>query len=255
MKLDDLFEGAENDLNAAMTAQDMSYEFARWLTRNNEDTPLGELGMYHMTLPLKDNIEILALPAERAEIPYDNLYLCVGWTPDGSEPKQFGFMAPALDEYGNTKFYAVVMVRDDPRKDVDVAYKIRWTTMTHELTHFLDYQRGFKNGIKGNLGQRKKTGAEYYNDSLELNAHFQQGLAEMIQRLAHMQKKREDMGAILGSFQSFLKWALPYMPKSYHLYLTPENKKKLQRRLYKLYVEIKDKWPNLDVVQQYLATY
>jgi hypothetical protein len=99
---------------------------------------------------------------------------------------------------------------------------------------------------------------------LEYNAHFQQTLASLFSAMASLLASREHYGDArmelpwLGSFQRFVaKFFETADRQKYQLrqYLSEANRRKMIRRLYKLYGVIKQQWPNVPEIQAQAQAY
>jgi hypothetical protein len=238
MKIQHLFEDANADVAANKTANEIASKFARWFMPKNEETPLQDVpgvqfvNMYEMRIAYFD--------AKLFGIDDPTLHIGFSWTKDGSPTEKRGLLVRARMSQGDptAHFFVTAVLSKDSTNEVDVAYSMRWDSLIHELIHYLDFKRGFKGeqGVK-----RKKHGEDYYNDPLEFNAHFQQGLHEIMRQFTS-QSSRVQMTVknSLADFHVFDAWAKSSMPKSFYLYLTPENLKKFERRVYKLWMYLKN---------------
>lgn len=122
----------------------------------------------------------------------------------------------------------------------------------HELTHHIDSMR-LKRGWDKALDQYKDPYQDelvYYNSPIEMNAYFQQGASPIVKEWQEILKDftpddpNEDAHAISimnmddmaqTPFSGFLADVLRPLPKKFWPALTPENKRRFQKRVYDLY--------------------
>ncbi len=230
MKLYDLFEDAPADITANNKANEIAHKFADWFMPLNEVTPLADIpgirygGNSQMKLAFFD--------AKTFGVDAPNLHIGFAWTREGAPTDLRGSMYRVrFDGNPETQYIVVNVLSKDSMNDVDLMYSVRWNTFIHELTHYFDFSRGTFDKSKYKLA------GDYYNDPTELNAHFQQGLYEIMREISSKSERTQKTvsHALNGDFYDFLGWAKSHMPKSFHLELNDTNKKKFDRRLYKLW--------------------
>lgn len=276
MLVQHIFESPANDLRVQAIARRWSLLFSRWMDQHNTDTPLGELDAmdYWPNKELRDGqaINLMYIPASElgSELPSD-LNIGIGWMSDGSEPHSYAHLVVDFDPSTHRMiYYVVLMTSRDPRADVDVIWRLHMTSFEHELTHYFDRRRGYDRTLArlmtmtGKPPSMKRFAApeDYYNDSLEFNAHFQQifssmflHLAAHIAQKAHFGAADEDHIAWMESFDAFwheFQKKERYQKDEFLRFLTPMNKRKLIRRLYKLYSLLTQAdWQNIEEIKQH----
>lgn len=114
----------------------------------------------------------------------------------------------------------------------------------HEIIHHLDFIRQYKGGIKGfeKSAERIKRPDDtidwekYYNEPLEMNTHFFERVFPGI--LEDIKNNKE---LINKPFSDFFKETLKdYAFSTFYGYLNDKNKRKIQKRLGTLYLELKN---------------
>jgi pterin-4a-carbinolamine dehydratase len=240
MKISDfLTEGPAQDLIAIKQAKHVEAAFAKWIHENNEDTPLGEIP--EINLEYIQGVSTFTVPAAVLGLRSPSFKkLNIGFGYDPKRPGTKGLMMSKHPQLLDSTYYVLGMVDYDPSHEVDVAYSISWSSMIHEIIHFFDYRRGLEavakqRSAKGADGKTYKgqTAEEYYNNPVEFNAHYQQGVAHIDAAMARM--KDEYKTEVLKSFGNFARRFMPEMPKNFFLALNDEYTKKLNRRFYRLY--------------------
>jgi hypothetical protein len=112
--------------------------------------------------------------------------------------------------------------------------------LVHEFIHMLDGVR-----ITADKPWNRAAGAEgskYYNDPLETNAFAQQGMSKFTQKLKHIHSLDAAKMLMGKTPQEFwTKLSKSFEPK-FLQNLTPQNKKKLQKRSYQLWQDIHKKY-------------
>jgi hypothetical protein len=159
---------------------------------------------------------------------------------------------------GNTLFFNVL-----PRNSTEVAARNPtkvWAGILrlldkdvdhiiHEVTHMLDNIRGA--GFLGKPRQIPRSREEYLNDPVEFNAHFQQGMFMLRNRIEEMSPG--DRAWVMRSFRNFEQEALRTVPGppdiisptsmgEFRQRLTPANRRKFDARLWQTY----DFWRNAE---------
>ena len=255
MEIVDLFEDAASDLGTVRLAQSLSNQFARWLTKANETTPLKDIPEGQLQGRERGGrfMKMITFAAKDMGINNrHNLRFGVGWYEDGVEHGEMGLMISSGTMV--MPFYTIVLVsQKDCSNDVDVAFGLHWSSCVHELIHYLDWKRGYINTVAKRAGKPRQaldTPERYYNDPLEFNAHFQQGLAQLMNSASFsLRYKPEKVSDYLVSFDRFSAWSIGMMPKDFVKQLNPEYKKKFGRRLYKLYDLFRSKWPDIEAIK------
>jgi hypothetical protein len=231
----ELFEDAGSDLSNLGEAQKIASDFGQWVSKHNEDVPLGKLGLFRRISEL-NTIFVNGTSFGQNE----NLNIGFGWNADGSRTRDGAVMFNGKGPNG-VVFYIIILVDHDPSKDTDVIFGVKWQHLIHELTHYLDRMRqkgqSSKNKFNGLVrGSDSNKGPEhYYNHDLERNAYFQQGLHEIMTRFPRMPESE------FATFDKFLKNNLMDFDYNFRNNLNAQNKKKFMARLFKLYEFLKAK--------------
>ena len=270
-----LFEAAEDDLRYQRLANKWMLAFTGWMDKHNSDTPLGEIAEFHYwpaTMRDGKSIDILYLPAWRVGIDVNDLSFGIGWVPDGSTDNRRAFILAGIQE-NRRHYYVVMMAKRDPRQETDVLWGLPMDSFVHEVMHYFDYKRGYDRALylqrlrnAGKSDQKRladRGPAAYYNDPLELNAHFQQGLGSLFVSLASKLAQKAHFGEAdpadwLDSFDAFLKRYIKTADQQkdqYLQYISEPNKRKMIRRLYKVYTLIRQQWPDLPEIQEQARDY
>lgn len=258
-----VMEGAEDDLAALDIAKQASSAFAKWLISRNEETQLKEV----MRLTKYGSEYVYAIPATELGLEYDDLMICVGEMTGDSRGRLHMYHMKG----SKTTYYALTLYVSLPNigDQVDVGFSLNWSTFVHEFVHYLDHKRGYTSAVikrkdkayrahvdrliagKEPLPAKPKFSSanEYYNDPIELNGHFQQGLSDIVEMLARSLEKHPDHG-FTWTFPQFRQMALIHMPKSFHLALRKHNSRSLDRRLYKIWQHMQDNWPNISLLKR-----
>lgn len=250
MKYSEIFEDAAVDLASSRQAQVLVNAFMRWIMDKTENETLSDWGLMRIG------------QSEKGKFYYVSATM-IGMK--GYPDLNFGFERSnarggylSRIQYGDTiRCYAVVKVPFDALNVTDVAYKMstaQWSTLVHEVTHYLDIKRIGKESetIQGVKNTGPSTAQKYYNDPLEKNAFFQQGLANIITRLARAARSRKDVPSFVTDFNVFKKQFSDEFTHGDHRYLdqlSPENRRKFDKRLYKIFDLVSKKWPNIPEVQ------
>lgn len=116
-------------------------------------------------------------------------------------------------------------------------------TFEHEYLHLLDNQRTDNRIIGGNRTDPKDNRAAYYNDPAEFNAYYHDIAKDMMAVIDAAAEKPEDakdyfdLYGFTGDWKSDLSRLLMknVYTQSFVKHLTPERRKALLRRLYRLY--------------------
>jgi len=104
--------------------------------------------------------------------------------------------------------------------------------MSHELQHYVDYKKGNKfTNTKEILKPEGGINPDYYNEPTELNAYIIQILRQYFQKVP-VKKLSTDFQIFYRDF--FRKTDA----RSFYQYLTDDNKKRFQKRIYQFYVKI-----------------
>lgn len=114
-------------------------------------------------------------------------------------------------------------------------------TIIHETIHLFDYLR-YKKYLKYNdLGTSDKMltpeeRAYYINDSREFNAYYQARVQEFLNSIS---KDEDTLSNVLSEFNLFWEYFLVFYENIYNN-LTEDNQKKIVKRLYNVYENLRD---------------
>jgi hypothetical protein len=231
----ELNEGAARDVSAAKHASEIVSNFRIWLARANENTPLKDV-MYRFRL--KDGGTMYYTSTEEFGGEHD-LYIGIAYEPNGGH--RDGFLTGGRDATGKIRWFAMLSQRKDPADEVDVAFSLgsaETEYLVHEITHYYDRMRQTTPSktstgkIPGASGDDPET---YFNNALEFNAHFQQGLSRILRSVETSKEKH------LDTFEDFQTNYLWEFPSGFRYYLNSEYKKKFNRRIYKLWEYLKSR--------------
>ena len=139
------------------------------------------------------------------------------------------------------KFSSKLEVGDDEGNLIKVKelIKINKDAYYHELQHFYDYilyGKKFKN-FSTSLIKKEKGDKAYYNTFKEINAYFIQHVTKFL--------NKED-GVSYRSLKSFEEFKYEFILepsfKEFYINLTDKNKNKINKRLYQIYLDIRNKY-------------
>ena len=249
MRYHEIFEDARNDLSSAREAQVLVNAFLRWVIDTTENQTLEDWGSMRYLETEKGNFYYV--PARVVGLTnYPDLNF--GFRLTGSRG---GLFFSAQWPNGEMRKYATVNIAFNPLKEIDLAHKMsaaQWSTLAHEVTHYLDTRR-IPQGFQG-VGT--KNPARYYNSPMEKNAFFQQGLVKVLARLARIARHRKDTPVFITDYAAFKKSFLEEFAHGDHNYieqLSPENRRKFEQRLYKIFDVVSKNWPNIPEIQANVA--
>lgn len=254
-------ETPEHDLAVHARAMHIVETFKNWLEANAKETTLanagGRVSLYGKgEMAWIINAAEIGLPAS-----YRDLYLGFTWsTVPGKHKRADGALARS-EGYGvgdGLSYYATLRFYGDPTGKTSNQFSPIWEHLFHEVIHYFDYRYGVQRDGRYNHKRTKRiadrgaeTGTpEYYNDSLELNAYFQMGLSEIFNSILTRTRYRvrpdrgDSMEKVLVSFETFRKEFMWAFDQAWIEKLTPENRKKIMRRLFKVYQYIAASWPD-----------
>lgn len=115
----------------------------------------------------------------------------------------------------------------------------------HEFIHYLDAGRG------NELGRETKhvspedvafNWEKYFNNPSEMNAYYQENI-DTLNNIVNNLVEANHINSITkmkAGFESFFKFAIRFFNQGWWQMLTPENKKRVQKRLYHFYETKKD---------------
>jgi hypothetical protein len=247
MHATELFETPEIDLRKLRYAQRASHKFSQWLYQANAKTPLKDMGLFNVRTAKGD--ELWLLRATEVGIPYQDLYIGLGWNPKSTSDAYVTTATMA----GRQHMLLVMMLKDDPRDQIDLGYKLDWAQFTHEFTHVMDYRRGYTQH-KANVAKSGKPPvadrAAYYNSPIEFNGYYQQGLHTIIYKLAllAMAKKPPDRFKTI-SYSQFRRVYDIWFESAWLHSLNTVYQRKFTRRFYKFYRLVQTTWPDMEAIQ------
>lgn len=245
MEIRELLEGGHADIAAHGEASKIASMIGRWMSENNQEKPLKRIMMQKSLgqdrMGFVASCKFMGLPEQ-----YHDLMFGFGYYPyeSGAQMRRDNgtdaYMA--VVKSGDVRAYLVIMMVDEyPGEEFDMMYKIEWSNLIHELTHYQDRKRSqtFQKAARG-------TGTEYYNSPMEFNAYFQQGLYSMLGELGHFPKasKPDAIAARVATFPAFLKSYEIEFDSDWRYHMLPDTRRRFLRRLYNLWTAIKDGWPD-----------
>lgn len=129
---------------------------------------------------------------------------------------------------------------DGDVKSIRANFSFYRSELVHELIHFFDKQR-LKGEKRSSVSVLSNNGlAGYFNDPAEFNAFYQQELEEVKAVLLKYGKYPKFIeSTAIDTVQGFIKWMKEHMNSHYIKHLTPQNMRKVDKRLAGLYVEWK----------------
>jgi hypothetical protein len=270
-----LFEDAEKDLKTVRYAQRAVSKIWRFLTDKTENTPLKDAGFFH-TETGKD--EIWMFPATDAGLPHRDLEIAVGWrrvaaTTDKEKNQQTSaYVTTGRD--GTRSFVLLVLLLDhDPSDDTDIAWKLDFSEIVHEFVHVLDYRRGYlkhrenihrqqlRQGAKFKGYGMKRSRAKYFNSPIEFNAYYQQGVSALLNELVIATDKLKDTpsyahayrASVLASYAAFQREFHYCFDNTWLRSLNAKTKHRFVKRLYQLFVFVRQNWPDMDAIKDMTA--
>jgi hypothetical protein len=268
MRYHEIVEGSEQDLNWLAESNRIQRVFTDYLRENNTNKVLEQCGFRVSPCPSarQENMAIATISMRELGMrEYKDLSLGFSWNIYESEAKNNKARGYHFVEgYSDGSFYHYVTLHIDhnPMMDRDVSWEVQWDAFPHEMQHYFDHKRGYNAGLRKKLAAGKSTqkdlkGAAYFNDALEYNAHFVQGMVDIFRDLVRTVKDGPEAidtfrAGPLSSFKAFQHEFLCYMPKNFHLYLDPEMLKRFNKRFYKLYTYVKDGFPDLAYIKSEL---
>lgn len=121
------------------------------------------------------------------------------------------------------------------QEQIDSWFEHRKTYVVHEMTHMFDFLR-----IKNDLpivSAQVHGRAAYINNPIELNAHFQEMLAEVEERIPQLPHVAQD--AAIGDFDAF--WGVARRTRAYidvWEHLTPKNQRRFYTRAFQYWKSV-----------------
>jgi len=237
-----LAEDADRDLAIHQEALKLTSATHDWLASANSRKPVKNIFR-----KLEDSDGTLWLVPVPARGPVaDNLFF--GVTLKG--PYDNMDATVAVKKVNDRTIYLVLVLLEEPFEDsTNLHHRLNWKNILHEFVHVIDMRRSnpdlnsIANIASGNHDA-------YFNHALELNAYFQEGLAGVLRVLSTGNQRTEAFP--FGSFVEFNEFAMPFFRADWTKALTDSNKKRVTRRLYKLYDKLRSDWKgNLPVIRQY----
>jgi hypothetical protein len=132
------------------------------------------------------------------------------------------------------------------------------SSYVHEFTHIMDYRRvspaylvnrtAAKNAEKQNMaatGTSKRDFEKYVNDPLEMNAYFQQAIADVVRKLKNLDNTESKIEFLGKTPQEFVeKFMTSFLKKAFRKNLSPENQQRIIKRAATAYDKIVAKYVN-----------
>jgi len=153
---------------------------------------------------------------------------------------------------GEKSAFVVLTCDKNPSAQTDVAWGLNIEFLVHELTHYLDRKR---QSPTASYAGKKTDGTDpdrykkYFNSPFEFNAFYQQGVHQLMRDI----RARPPIGSRIRpkfeTFPEFLSEFLYNFDYDFRANLDPTYKKKLQRRLYKLWGLLKANPTKLDKIE------
>jgi hypothetical protein len=237
MILHDLFEAdARTDIRSAKTASDLVNGFRRWLGAENEERPIKDvMSLYHV-----GGEDMWYVEASKFGGPSD-LWFGLSYGSVHDEHTE-GFLRPLRNtQTGQAIYAACLRIKADPANEIDFAYSFSQNQMAylvHEVTHYFDYKR--RKGPRTKSPKTQSGTTAYYNDPLEFNAFFQQGVHTVLASLKTMRPSREFF-THFETYDNFYATFKMDFDESFRANLTPEMRKKFDVRVYKLWEVLKER--------------
>lgn len=244
MKSTQLIEAAESDLRQVDQARSISKKFLNHLARYEDRTLLATPGAYEARV---GGYHGVFFDAQAILKEFPDLSFGFVTTARGADVKAVLLRsAPGH----RPRYWACFVVDKNPADAIDIAFSVSWNNMVHELTHYLDYKRGYdRDGAP--TGQRekevnalkKRMTYSYYNDPLELNAYYSMAVADIIDRMkAEMRRdgQRAYYDRVLRSFDAFKSEFLYEFRSDWVRHLNTANRKRFEKRLYLLWKHLSD---------------
>lgn len=252
-----------SDNGLAMVAQDA---FHKWLRDNNSVKTFGELCLASKVEHERiGGVNTYLIYAPDIGLHYSDLYIAIGYPRTNKK----GFMATVEMPNGRIEYVLCLMVKDDPTNRVDVGHGLPMGTFVHEFTHYLDHQKRnielmTRRKIKAaqayydSKGETPKplsddgmTPEQYYNDPLEFNAFYHDGIEGVLSRLLF--DDLDNPGFIeknwLADFDKFRNQAVHSFQRMFIKKLNSKFKKKFISRLYGLYSFLKEQPTDLHALK------
>jgi hypothetical protein len=250
MRYSEIMESADTDISSVQKAGKISSAFCKYLVDHNADTPLKDVPGMILQDTIKGNYWFIDAHKVCPDLMETSDTLYIGFLHSLSNKAEAVFSG--VGKPSERRGICVFVVKNDPADQTDMAYKVVWDNLVHELTHFFDQQR-FKDSEKwASSSVRGKTNPRgYYNSPKEMNAFFAQGLSEIVTKVMFMaklgnSKHGRDLLKTLDSFESFSNAYESAFRSDWLNALTGDNQKKFKKRLYKIYIYIKKNFPNID---------
>ena len=229
-----LKEGPERDLFNNSRAVEIIDGFKKWLSSKGQ-SKIEDI-MYRSKL---HNGMAYSIPVRNfMQGAYKNLL--IGFACE-ENPTHAGFQTVAYEH--ENKVFIVLQVYDfDISKGTPSQIRVNEPIMIHEIIHYFDRMRHRnKDGTLKNIKGSSLDKPGYHSDPLEFNAYYQQGVREVIREIENRKVRSSNLG--LDSFQEFSDLYLArFNYWGFVARLNPEFKKKFDRRFYKLYEFLVEKY-------------
>jgi len=218
-------------------AEEAEKEFEAYLDRG-ENTPFEYFPETLTKNPHYEGFEVRAANIGVTENQYPLIFLF------GTKNK---IQNPAL---GFTKQNRAVILFNNLKEPFSLTWadtRLDKSTFIHEYIHYLDAGRGSKrNNYTLNMSEtlEEKHWQKYYNNPKEMNAYYQENIPTLYKVVETMVKNNYEplQEAMSSGYEAFFKLAIKFFNLRWWEYLTPENKKRVQKRLYQVYKDMKEKF-------------
>lgn len=269
-----IYEDAETDLEVLTMARRAGNKLVAWLEKNKYLSFKEIPDIREMYLPQAKKNAFVIYGETIGIRDITDLYIFFNLV-DASKTYSHRYSATtAADMEGNIfKVVNLTLVMNNPDGPIgNLTFTIDWDSVIHEFVHVIDYQRGY---IKTKIKQ-SKSGKDYRNDStnnprkyfnsdIEFNAYYTQGLSKIIAKFYNFSNPSTSLLSNYSSKDEYIKMmqehfnhmSYPIFKKNYSRlfdhtwfgFLSPRNRKRFNKRFYKLYVYISEKWPNMKAIE------
>jgi hypothetical protein len=239
MILDQLFEDANDDLGAEDRAQQIAQNFLKWVAVANEEQTIGELMQSRQFAQQDGRIDIQYYANGLQFNSPRWINMGFAYRPGGGGGSSAYI---SVEEAGGRNAYFVMVVLDyDPKDQVDIVYKLKWSQvlqeLVHELTHYMDRRRQKAMIPPESSEDRYK----YFNSPLEVNAFYQQGVHNVVEDILTDVRRKTFDPTFVETYEAFNKRYRRCFSQNYLAYLFPLNKRRFEARFYGLWQAIRDR--------------
>lgn len=122
----------------------------------------------------------------------------------------------------------------DINKPIPNQLILKKSHLIHEIIHYFDMQRS-KGEVKGSSHLSNK---DYYNNSFELNAFYQEIIFQFEKYFKKLQRihSKEELGKKINNFDKFYNLLFQkFFPKDFKNNINDKNTKRIKKRMYQYY--------------------